>query len=231
MRTRLKEIARTAFSTMQPRFKYPRTPHLPWSPGGSRDDSRLDSCDHFVAKEVVVTEKMDGECTTLYPDGLHARSTDSRHHASRAWLRTFHARIAGGIPDGWRLCGEYLFARHSIAYDALPSYFLLFSAWTAENCCLSWREMEGFAGDLGLARPRVLYLGAWNSKLLRSWKIDVNRMEGYVVRTTTGYPLDSFGSHIAKWVRAAHVQTDGSWRHRAVVPNTLANTEAAGGAR
>lgn len=207
---------------MQPRFKYPRTPHLPWSPGGSRDDLRLDSCDHFVGKEVVVTEKMDGECTTLYPDGLHARSTDSRHHASRAWLKAFHARIAAGIPEGWRLCGEYLYARHSIPYEALPSYFMLFSVWTWENCCFPWPETKLYAGDMQVAMPRVLYSGLWNEKFLRNLKFDTSRMEGYVVRTAAGFPFADFGSHVAKWVRADHVQTDGNWRHRAVVANTLA---------
>jgi len=48
------------------RVKYPRTPHLPWSPGASSDDVRHLNIDHFKNKQVVVTEKMDGENTSLY---------------------------------------------------------------------------------------------------------------------------------------------------------------------
>jgi len=43
-------------------YKYPRTAHLPWSPGADDDDIIIDTVDSFVGKEVVVTEKMDGEC-------------------------------------------------------------------------------------------------------------------------------------------------------------------------
>lgn len=74
------------------RYKYPRTAHLPWSPGVSDDDLLLESLDLFVDQEVVTTEKLDGENTTLYPEGLHSYSIDSRHHPSRDWSRPFTAR-------------------------------------------------------------------------------------------------------------------------------------------
>ena len=45
--------------------KYPRTFHLPWSPGADDKNERvmLDTS-QFIGKQVVVTEKMDGECCT-----------------------------------------------------------------------------------------------------------------------------------------------------------------------
>ena len=58
-------------------YKYPRTPHLPFSPGGTKDDRRLRDINCFVGKEVVVTEKMDGENTSIYRDYYHARSINS----------------------------------------------------------------------------------------------------------------------------------------------------------
>ena len=68
-------------------IKYPRTPHLPWSPGASSDDVLLIDTQMFMGKPVVISEKMDGENTTLYADRLHARSLDSRHHPSRTWVK------------------------------------------------------------------------------------------------------------------------------------------------
>ena len=56
--------------------KYPRTPHLPWSPGASDDDVRVADTAMSEGREVVVTEKLDGENTTLYADGgasIHRR--------------------------------------------------------------------------------------------------------------------------------------------------------------
>jgi len=105
----------------------------------------------LAARDVVVTEKMDGENTTLYSDGLHARSVDSRHHPSRAWIKAFHAQWRHLIPEGWRLCGENLFAQHSIHYERLPSYFMLFSIWDEHNHCLSWNETLGSV-DTGYKR-------------------------------------------------------------------------------
>ena len=110
-------------------YKYPRTPHLPWSQGASADDSLLKDSKLFEGQEVVITEKMDGENTTMYPDHIHARSIDSRHHPSRTWVKSLHGSIAHLIPQGWRLCGENLYAQHSIAYEGLKSYFYLFSVF------------------------------------------------------------------------------------------------------
>jgi len=116
--------------------KYPRTRHLPWSPGATSDDLTLEGIDAFVGRRVIVTEKMDGENTTLYRDHSHARSLDSRHHPSRNWVKAMHGRIAHEIPEGWRLCGEHLYARHSTAHAQLPPHFTLFSVCDADTRCL-----------------------------------------------------------------------------------------------
>lgn len=42
-------------------IKYPSTPHLPFSQGLQRDDTRITTLDYLNGREVVVTEKMDGE--------------------------------------------------------------------------------------------------------------------------------------------------------------------------
>lgn len=104
------------------RIKYPRTPHLPWSPGASLDDTRMADVRTFEGQEIVVTEKLDGENTTLSRDGLHARSLGPRPHPSRDWVKGLQGRIGYRIPGGWRLCGENLYARHSLAYEALEAY-------------------------------------------------------------------------------------------------------------
>ena len=203
------------------RYKYPRTPHLPWSPGVDDDDVVLPVADMFEGRDVVVTEKMDGENTTMYRDHIHARSIDSRHHPSRDWVKALHGRIAHQIPDGWRLCGENVFARHSIAYDDLESYFYLFSVWTDENACLSWDETLEWAELLGLHTPTEFHRGRWDEELVRSIEIDVDRQEGYVVRLAEGFAFEDFRNSIAKWVRKDHVQTDEHWMHTEIVPNEL----------
>ena len=47
------------------RYKYPRTYHLPFSPGGTSDDKILLNDEHLNGIEVVVTEKTDGNALVL----------------------------------------------------------------------------------------------------------------------------------------------------------------------
>ncbi len=209
------------------RHKYPRTPHLPWSPGATADDKTLTDCGHFSTMNVVITEKMDGENTTLYRDYFHARSIDGRHHPSRDWVKSAHSTFAHEIPEGWRLCGENLYARHSIPYENLQGYFYLFSIWTDENKCLSWQETEAWAELLGLPMPRVLYRGAWNASVIEPLHttLDLVHQEGFVVRNTEGFDYGDFGKNVAKWVRKNHVTTDDHWQHQSIIPNILSEME------
>ncbi|MEV8344889.1 RNA ligase family protein [Streptomyces niveus] len=202
------------------RTAYPRTVHVPWSPGVGSDDVRGGDLDGLRGREVVVTEKMDGENTTLYGDGLHARSLDSGHHPSRAWVKGLQGRIGALIPDGTRVCGENLYARHSIAYEELESWFYGFSVWDGE-WCLGWDQTVRVLRRLGIPAPRVLWRGVFDERALRGLKLDPARQEGYVVRTVEGFVREEFGRRLAKWVRPHHVQTDTHWMHAAVVENGL----------
>lgn len=203
------------------RSKYPRTPHLPWSPGATSDDTWIDpTC--FENKQVVITEKMDGENTTLYSDGFHARSLDSRHHPSRSWVKNLHASIKNDIPKDFKICGENLYAVHSIKYTDLESYFLVFSVWK-NNICLSWEETIEWCNLLGLTTVPIIYSGLF-SKVFISYledKILTQNKEGYVVRLADEF--QDFSHSVAKWVRPGHVQTNKHWLNEIIVANGLKN--------
>lgn len=206
------------------RVKYPRTYHLPWSPGATRDDRVLDDLSGLEGREVVVTVKYDGECTSLYSDGLHARSLDYEPHPSRSRLRALHASLAHEIPAGWRVCGENVYARHSIHYQNLPAHFLVFSVWDARNRCLPWHETVEWAALLGLASVPALYRGVWDEQVVRALyrpTFEGDELEGYVVRLAESFHYRDFRRSTAKYVRAGHVQTDQNWMRQAVVPNRL----------
>ncbi|MEW2124357.1 RNA ligase family protein [Streptomyces sp. NPDC007259] len=207
------------------RTHYPRTPHLPWSPGATSDDVRMTDLAALAGTEVVVTEKLDGENTTLYADGLHARSLDSAHHPSRTWVKALQARVGPRVAAGWRICGENMFARHSLAYDALESHFYGFSVWDGDRC-LGWDRTVEFLRSLGIPAPPVLWRGVFDAKALRALKPDTGRQEGYVVRPAASFPAAEFGRVVGKWVRPGHVVTDTHWMHAEVVENGLAPAAA-----
>lgn len=210
------------------RFKYPRTHHLPWSLGATSDDkthspATIESM--FSGKEVIVTEKLDGENSTIYPDGYsHARSVHSTHHPSRSQLKSLAAKIFFNIPEGFRICGENVFAKHSIAYDKLEAFFYVFSIFDGETC-LSWSETQEYAALLEIPTVPILYQGIWDETLVRKcWNGQTSlgeTSEGYVVRLASTFTLQEFRKSVAKYVRANHVQTDTHWMHQALQPNKL----------
>lgn len=205
--------------------KYPRTPHLPWSLGIKDDDKVIESLDSFLRKRIIVTEKMDGENTTMYSNHIHARSIDSSGGEDRAWVKQFWNSIAHDIPQGYRICGENLWAKHSIHYENLKSYFYGFSVWNENNICLSWDETIYWFKLLGITSVPVLYDGIWDETIIKNiWNDSMSeRHEGYVVRVADSFSFDDFDTHVAKFVRANHVQTTKHWRQQQFVTNKLIN--------
>lgn len=192
-------------------YKYPRTPYLPWSPTST--PGQIVPADRFRGKRIYVSEKLDGENVTLYRDGMHARSVDSTHHASRSWLKGFHAGMAYRIPTGWRFVGEYLYARHSIPYTDLESYFYLLSIWDQRNICLNMARTKQLADMFGFPMPRQIYWGEYDEDRLLAIRVDTEISEGYVVRNSHQFHYEDFGTNVAKWVRPGHIQTDEHWTH------------------
>lgn len=207
--------------------KYPRTFHLPFSPGRTEDDRAAKDVSAFLDIPCVATVKMDGENTTCYADGyVHARSLDSGNHPSRNYVKKLLAGVAYELPQGWRLCGENLYAKHSIHYADLESYFYLFSIWTEQNVCLPWSDTVEWAHLLGLPTVPVLFEGVPESsdqlEALYTPKHGVNDCEGFVLRWADGFCYGDFRRAVAKYVRADHVATNKHWVKQRVVPNLLA---------
>lgn len=203
-------------------YKYPRTLHFPFSDGITSDDKVLETTSHFNNREIVVTEKMDGENSTVYRDYYHARSLSSEHKWYHSWLLGYVKTFQYLIPENYRICGEYLFARHSIKYENLKSYFQVFSVWN-ENICLSWDETESFCNQLGLETVPVLYRGLYDEDKIKEIAKEVVSKggEGIVVRLSSSFKYEDFPLSIAKYVRKNHVQTDKHWSLGIIEENKL----------
>lgn len=205
--------------------KYPKTMHLPWSPGLQNDDRLIESLIGFEGKRVIVTEKMDGENATLYHDHYHARSLDSRHHPSRDWIKSYHGSIKHLILPDIRICGENMYAKHSIFYDSLPSYFLGFSIWNERNFCLSWDETIELFEMLDIVSVPVIFDGLWEDFIAaparRANLVTDLTKEGYVVRVADSFHFSQFQKCVAKFVRSNHIQTDIHWMNAPIIPNVM----------
>lgn len=195
--------------------KYPRTHHVFWSPGVNDDDRVIRDMSAFYDQRVIVTEKMDGENTSLYRDRTHARSLENKSHPSRDWVKQFWSQFANDIPEGWRVCGENLYAKHSIGYEELPAFFMGFSIWNEKNVCLAWDETLEWFELLGITPVPVLFDGLYDEHAIRA-RCDMkgsqcNTIEGYVIRRADPIGYGEFKTHFAKYVRAGHVQQAKHW--------------------
>jgi hypothetical protein len=212
--------------------------HLPWSKGATNDDKIATSIENLIGAPIVITEKIDGSNTSLEREGCFARThSGPPNHPSFNGLKALHAALKYKIPAGIQFFGEWCYALHSIAYDALPGYFLMFGVreyYAIEDFSkaqwYSWDDVELMANNMGLPTVPVLFTGTVSSEkelkeLTESFMIERSVCggirEGVVVRVQRDFKDEEFSSCIMKCVRANHVTTDEHWAHKMIVTNKL----------
>lgn len=215
--------------------KYNRTFHFPFSPGATNDDKIATSIESLVGTEIVITEKMDGSNTSLEAEGCFARThSGPPSHVSFDGLKALHGAIKHKIPHELQLFGEWCYALHSIAYNSLPSYFLLFNVRHTSPIVTewyAWEEVEMWAEEIGVPTVPVLFKGIVKSEddlqsLIESLMIQPSCCggirEGVVCRVTRQFLDNEFPRCVMKCVRANHVQTSDHWKDQSIVKNKLA---------
>ena len=123
-------------------LKYPRTPHLEGSrlqPGDEGHDHVRLSTLH--GRHAVVEEKLDGANAgiSFTPGGellLQSRGhylvgggRERQFAPFRQWAAAHEARLLERLEDRYVLYGEWLYAKHSVSYDALPHWFCEFDVY------------------------------------------------------------------------------------------------------
>lgn len=203
--------------------KYGRTFHLPISLGATSDDKIMSSLEGLMVDDLLITEKMDGENTTIHSAGTHARSPNSRYHPSRDWLKAFAAGISPQLKFGERIVGENLYAKHSVGYEEFPSYFVGFS-WIVGNDIQPWDATLKRFSELGITPVSTLYRGPFAEGLFESVaeRLDLVKQEGFVARDAAGFKEADMPARMGKYVRANHVQSETHWMKSELVPNRLA---------
>ena len=229
-----------------PSDKYHRTYHLPWSPGASSDDKVLRSVGHLIGREVVITEKLDGENNgmTSEEQGYYARSHGGMPtHPSNNEGKVLHARVRHILDPNLTVFGEYCCAVHSIRYNlGLPSYFSVFGVRDdVTKTWWAWDDVVLMAHVLDLPTVPVLWRGivkdeAALKNLTDRFCLDQAsvygearpdgtfemRPDGVTIGQREGVVVKYTGTYtdastaMGKWVRAGHVATDVHWRSKPV---------------
>ena len=158
--------------------KYPRTPHLEGSrlQPGDEDLSQIPfSC--IKGKYLVVEEKIDGANTAISFDEDGQLLLQSRGHYLTGGHRERHYNLLkqwGSIHKdalyrvlGTRyiMYGEWMYAKHTVYYDALPHYFLEFDIFDRKNqIFLSTQRRHKMLEALPVVSVPVLKTGTFSSR-------------------------------------------------------------------
>jgi len=231
-------------------IKYPRTPHL-FGSKGTEDDRHLGrkESEAFIADpSLIVEEKLDGtnvgiHFTTRGRMVLQCRGheiTEGMHpqyDLFKQWTSVKRPVLEAMLGSRFILYGEWLYAKHSVHYRALPHYFFEFDLYDKDaaqflDLATRMRMLDG----TGLHTVPVLHRGPAKAEELGALigpsafdsafdnpvtgRTD-HLMEGLYVRTEAG-------GHVtgrAKMVRPEFVEKvkqSEHWQHQAMVPNELA---------
>lgn len=205
-------------------YSYPRTRHMKGSPGATPDDIITTDNDWiipFLNREIILSEKLDGENTSITNQSVYARS---KYPSINPWsvnIRELFPYVKDYISDDEIVFGENLYAIHSIEYNNLPSYFHIFAVFnTKENIWYSWDDVVDFAGVLDLPTVPVLFRGTISSEkelmdMINSFMSKPStygiEKEGVVMRLASEIKPEDWNNSVAKWVRANHVRTNKRW--------------------
>lgn len=225
-------------------FRFPHTPHIAWlGKDEPRDDKLLSAqeVDALLAGEVVVEEKLDGANL-----GISLGSDDKLRVQNRGdylipplvgqfsrladWLEKHRLMLTEKLGSHLVLFGEWCAARHSLDYDALPDWFVMFDVYDREQGKFwSSTRRNMLAEELGISVVPQVLRGHLTlpvlKELLASQRSNFRqgKMEGLVVRRESA----DWCLARAKLVRAEFTQAiAGHWRGRAIMWNRVRPCDA-----
>jgi hypothetical protein len=213
--------------------KYPRTYHLPYSPGTTSDDRIAHDYWHDLCciPSVVITEKLDGENNCLNKYGVFARSHSTP--TVSPWTSKMRERwnlIKNDLGD-LEIFGENMYAIHSIEYLQLQSDYYVFAVRDGD-VWLPWEEVKFYAAcfdiptvpeieiipDMGVMSQSLFETIIQSKVHQQSILVSSDPageftipMEGVVVRNVGSFTTEEFPNNVWKWVRKDHVKTDEHW--------------------
>ena len=220
-------------------FRFPHTPHLAWlGEGLPRDDKVLSSAEamELLASDVVVEEKVDGANLGFSFDetgqlqaqnrGQYVQLPYSGQFSKLSQWRAVHDdALAKTLQAHCITFGEWCAARHSLSYDRLPDWWLLFDIYDVQHqSFLPTSARNAFARKAGLVTVVELFRGRIGMRELQKLLMETpsryraGPVEGLVVRCEIAGALRAR----TKLVRPDFTQAiDQHWRSRPLEWNQL----------
>jgi len=223
-------------------FEFPSTPHLVvLGRQDIRDDKVMTESDRndFLRNEIVVEEKVDGANLGISFDGsgdIRAQNRGaylSRYRSGqwkklREWLDLKTDALFEVLTDRFILYGEWCYARHSVAYDHLPDWFLAFDILDKKTQqFLTCRRRDAMLAGAGIFSVPLIAQGLFSLSELRQM-LSVSRLgtqlaEGLYLRREE----DGWLQQRAKLVRPEFIQAgEEHWSRRRLCTNKVHCTQS-----
>ena len=157
--------------------KYPRTPHVEGSrlQKGDEDLSQI-PFESIKNKYLVIEEKVDGANTAIsFHDkkelllqsrgqSLTGGYRERHYNFLKQWASIHQDKLYDVLGTRYIMYGEWLYAKHTVYYDALPHYFLEFDIYDKEQeIFLNTKKRRELIKDLPVYSVPVLGEGKFNS--------------------------------------------------------------------
>jgi ATP-dependent RNA circularization protein (DNA/RNA ligase family) len=220
-------------------FRFPHTPHIAWlGEGQPRDDKVLapHEVNALLAGNVLVEEKLDGANLgiSLDPDGALRAQNRGQYLAEpytgqfsrlSSWLAQHRWALSEALDKDWILFGEWCAAKHSLDYESLPDWFVIFDVYDrAQQRFWSSARRNTLAAELNLICVPSVFQGKASLQQLEALlKSSQSRYrkgppEGLVVR----HESEQWCESRAKLVSPEFTQTISEhWRSRAIEWNRV----------
>ncbi len=127
-------------------LKYPRTRHLQGSRLGEGDEDLSQiPFSEILGKYIVIEEKIDGANSAvsfndkgellLQSRGHYLRGGYNERHYNlmKQWANNNKALFYSVLGERYIMYGEWMYAKHTVFYDALPDYFMEFDIFDREK--------------------------------------------------------------------------------------------------
>ena len=127
-------------------IKYPRTQHLEGSrlQAGDEDLSQV-PFSSILGKHIVIEEKIDGANTAISFNNegelllqnrghyLYGGHRERHYNLFKSWANLHQDAFFDVLGCRYIMYGEWMYAKHTVFYDALPDYFMEFDIYDRER--------------------------------------------------------------------------------------------------
>lgn len=223
--------------------EFPRTMHLPLESNASNNDkiATIQDMKMFLTNEISVQEKIDGASMgiSMYNNeplvrnrshvlrkGYSARKTPAQQQFSRVWTWLYENLdkinlVSQAVGGQISIYGEWLFAKHTIAYNKLPDWFIAYDVYCADeqkflDPVLALRLLE----DAGFSTIKVVHHGICTPENLiklrdgeSAYETNQSR-EGVYLKSGDGQWCTGRYKMVAPWFAS-----DDNWNKQQLVKN------------